>query len=92
MEKMKNKNIWKKWYMIVLYIIMGLLVIGAIFTEDEVREVGVSDCECNDIKYKLNICNTNSKNMIDAWDNYMLAFEDYCELDYTNTICIALIN
>jgi len=39
---MKDKtNFWKRWYMIVLYIFVGLALFGVIFGEDDVKEVEV---------------------------------------------------
>ena len=82
MEKIKILNKW--WFWVI--ILIGFIIVVSSFNIPD------TPTECNDIKYKLNTCSNQLNNIIDNWDDFVLALEDYCELDRTNNICIALIN
>lgn len=48
-------------------------------------------CEdCSIVKSQLTYCQSNLKDIQDAWYAYEDAMNDYCELDPYNLICISL--
>ena len=80
----ETKNIWNRWYMIVLYCFIAL-IIGLSMTSTQY----ITD-DCSTVEYQLETCKQLGLQMVDSWDEYQLALDDYCAIDYTNLLCITL--
>lgn len=48
------------------------------------------DCNCDAYERKLVTCQQNAVVAANAWNDYLDAFEDYCDIDYTNPLCLTL--
>lgn len=80
---MVKKSIWKRWWMIVIYVCLGLFLLSAIFGDN-------STCDCSIVEKKLETCEYQSLQAVNAWNDYVDALENYCNIDYTNPLCLTL--
>ena len=99
--KQEFKLIHKWWFWVICGFVV-LVTVSAIFDDCEVCEKCKScdDCEvcekcksCDDCEVcerDLNECKYLGLQMVDNWNNYVDAFEDYCDIDYTNPLCATI--
>jgi len=88
---MKNKNIGatkeevKVINVVIVTIIATLLLLGLFGTFS-------NDCNNTTKSYysEYQTCMDNSELVINAWEDYTAALQDYCYVDPYNNICIAL--
>lgn len=80
-----EKNFHQKWWF-WLIIFFGFLIVVSSFSGDS------KDSNCpKTYETEYRICQENAQSAYDAWVNYQQSLQEYCDLDYTNPICIALL-
>jgi len=88
---MKEKKIYEKWWfwLICAFILLGIL---SMFTGSNCPEC--SKCpvcnDCSQCEADLAECIYQGLEMVDAWNDYVDALEEYCEIDYTNPLCLTI--
>ena len=79
-------NITLKIVLWVVGILFVLGIIGIMISDSE--PIKTTDCDCSEIQTKLDTCVNLGLDMVDAWDEYQKALDDYCELDPYNNLCV----
>ena len=85
-------NIYQKWWFWVICGVVFITSISIIFSDDvDCPKCNCKTCQdCSQCENDLVECRQLSKNAYDAWNGYVDAFEDYCEIDYTNPLCLTI--
>ena len=82
--KKQNKQVFNFHQKLWFWIIIGVVVLGLIGSID------TSTDDCSQCKAELRVCQSNLADVSAAWGEYLEAFEDYCDIDYSNPLCTIL--
>ncbi len=76
-----SQKLYMKWWFWVIIGIISIYVIAALMPTQD----------CGELEEDLIECGETIDSLLDTWDDYDKAIEDYCELNPENELCEALV-
>ena len=77
MKQKNNKRFYEQWWFWLMVFFLAFIFIVS-FAGQSYEDEYVQ-------------CLEDSQKFIDAWDDYILAFEEYCLIDINNSLCSGIL-